>query len=126
MSHARRRLWSTAVLAAALVGIAAFTSGNVRGYLGDVLIVTFLVGGPACLELGTARARLVGIGVVALVLWLLQGLDLVGPDAPLILHLTLGSTLDPWDLVAYALGLGLAAALEHTLWAAPEPRAPDL
>lgn len=39
----------------------------------------------------------------------LQALALVGPDAPRWLHLTLGSTFDPDDLVAYALGIGLAA-----------------
>lgn len=39
----------------------------------------------------------------------LQALKLVGPDAPRWLHLTLGSTFDPNDLVAYALGIALAA-----------------
>ncbi len=39
-----------------------------------------------------------------------QALELVGPDAPRWVHLTLGSTFDPLDLLAYAVGIGLAAA----------------
>lgn len=46
---------------------------------------------------------------IAAVVECAQLLALVGPDAPRWLHLTLGSTFDPDDLVAYALGIGLAA-----------------
>lgn len=43
----------------------------------------------------------------------LQALNLVGPDAPRWLHLTVGSTFDPNDLVAYALGIALAALADQ-------------
>lgn len=115
------RAATTGALALALVSIAAFTTGGVRGYLGDVLVVTFIAAVAATGDLGTPRQRLSATAAIAVGTELFQALELVGPDAPLLLHLTLGSTFDPLDLVAYGIGLGLAALLEGTLWAAPPP-----
>lgn len=61
-----------------------------------------------------ARRRGVGWWVVVAALIAasveaIQALRLVGPDAPRWLHLTLGSTFDPLDLLAYAVGIALAA-----------------
>ncbi len=96
-------------------GLALFKwgHGTLRGFGGDVLIVVLMVAGLAALRLGTARQRLVGVGIFAVGTELFQGLGLVGKDSHWLLHLTLGSTFDPWDLVAYALGLGVAAVLER-------------
>lgn len=104
-----------------LVLVASLTTGEIRGYLGDVLVVTFMVAVAAVLRLGTPWQRIGATAGIAVGTELFQGLGLVGPDAPLLLHLTLGSTFDPLDLLAYAAGLGLAALLEHTLWRLPPP-----
>ena len=99
-----------------LLGLALFrwAHGPVRGLLGDVLVVVFLVAGLAATGLGTARARLVAVGVVALGTELFQGLHLVPRDAPRWVHLTVGSTFDPADFAAYAVGLALAAVAERS------------
>lgn len=73
----------------------------------------FLVACLAAVRVGSPRSRLVGVGLVAVGTELFQGLHLVGPESHWLLHLTLGSTFDPWDLLAYALGLGVAAAAER-------------
>jgi len=85
----------------------------VRGYIGDVAIVVFLVACLATARLGTARQRLAGVGGFALCAELFQGLGLVGPDAPFLLHVTLGSTFDLLDLACYAVGLAIAAGCER-------------
>jgi hypothetical protein len=95
------------------LAIACFARGPIRGTAGDVLIVVFLVALGAALGWGTPLRRLVAVGALAVGLELIQLLDLVGPDAPRALHLILGSTFDPLDLVAYAAGLALAAGLER-------------
>jgi hypothetical protein len=99
-----------------LVGLALFrwAHGPVRGLLGDVLVIVFLVAGLAAAGLGTARSRLVAVGVVALGTELFQGLHLVPRDAPWWVHLTVGSTFDPVDFAAYAVGLALAALAERS------------
>jgi len=90
----------------------------VRGLSGDVLIVVFLVALLASVPVGTTRTRLVGVGLFAVAAEFLQLLDLVEPDAHLFWHLTLGSTFDPIDLLAYGVGLGVAWAVEGW-WARP-------
>lgn len=82
----------------------------VRGSLGDVLVIPFLVHGLGVLIPRHVAWRLVLVGGLALGTELLQLADLVAPEAPAWLHLTLGSTFDPWDLLGYSVGLGLAAA----------------
>jgi hypothetical protein len=87
--------------------------GPVRGFAGDILVVVFLVAALATVRLGSPTWRLVGVGTLAMGLELLQSLHLVGPGSPWLAHLLLGSTFDPWDVVAYGLGLGVAWALER-------------
>ncbi|MEQ1565757.1 MAG: DUF2809 domain-containing protein [Myxococcota bacterium] len=103
-------------------GIALFlwARGPVRGALGDVLVVVFLVASLAAVGVGSARSRLLGVGALAVGLESLQGLHLVGPDAPWIAHLVLGSTFDPLDLLAYLGGSIVAAGLERW-WAISSP-----
>lgn len=81
-----------------------------------MLIVILMVSCLAAIDLGTPRRRLLGVGCFAVGTECFQGLGLVGPDAHWLLHLTVGSTFDPLDLLAYALGLVLAAGLERA-WA---------
>lgn len=97
----------------------AFVHGPVRGSVGDVLVVVFLDAALAagCLAAGVdgrraGWARLAGVGALSVGLELLQGLHLVGKDAPWVLHLVLGATFDPWDLLWYAIGLWFAAGFE--------------
>ena len=84
----------------------------VRGHLGDVAIIVFLVAGLATVGIGTPRGRLVGVGAFAVAVELWQGLGLVAPDAPFLVHLMVGSTFDPVDLVFYGIGLAVAAATQ--------------
>lgn len=81
----------------------------VRGSLGDVMVVPFLVHALGLLWPAHHRARIVGVGLLALGVELLQLAELAGPHSPWWVHLTLGSTFDPWDLLGYGLGLVLAA-----------------
>lgn len=101
------------VTLAAGLALFAFARGGVRGWLGDVLIVVFLDAALASIPLGTAPVRLAAVGALSVGLEALQGLHLVGPGAPWIAHLLLGSTFDPWDLACYAVGLAASAGLER-------------
>lgn len=94
----------------------AFAHGPLRGFVGDVLVVVFLDAALATLSLGSARTRLPFVAALSVGLEGLQALHLVDKEAPALLHLLLGSTFDPWDLLAYALGLLPAVALERR-WA---------
>lgn len=78
-----------------------------------MLVVVFLVAALAAARWSTARRRLLGVGALAIGTEAFQALGLVPADAPLLVHLTLGSTFDPVDLVAYAVGLAVAAGLER-------------
>ncbi|MEQ1565694.1 MAG: DUF2809 domain-containing protein [Myxococcota bacterium] len=115
----RPNLGAAAVAAssAAAVGVLFVAArGPLRSFFGDVVIVVFLVAALATVRLGGARARLAGVAVVSVGAELVQGLGWVGPGSHWLLHLTLGSTADPLDLVAYALGLVAAAGFERA-WA---------
>ncbi|MEQ1508152.1 MAG: DUF2809 domain-containing protein [Myxococcota bacterium] len=98
---------------AAGLGLFWAAHGPIRGFGGDVLVVVFLDAALATVSLGTPLARLGAVGLLSVGLESLQGLHLVGPDAHWLVHLILGSTFDPLDLAAYAIGLGIAAALEQ-------------
>lgn len=96
-----------------LLALFVAATGPLRSFFGDVVVVVFLVAALASVGLGSPRGRVLGVGLFAVGIELSQGLDLVGPDAHWLLHLTVGSTLDPLDLLAYGLGLLLAAGLER-------------
>lgn len=91
-------------------------TGMVRGFGGDILVVVFLTASLAAVGLGRPASRLLAVGALSVGLELLQGLHLVGPGSPWLVHLVLGSTFDPWDLLAYGVGLGIAAGLERWGW----------
>lgn len=110
-----------AAVAAAILAVEAglflWATGALRGWFGDLLVVILQVALLASAGIGTPSGRLRGIAILSIGAELLQGLHLVGPQSHWILHALLGSTLDPWDLVAYALGLWIAVPLER--WWAP-------
>ena len=102
-------------LAAGLTLFVAVT-GPVRGLFGDVLIVLLGVAALAAVGIGSPRGRVAGMVLLGAVAEGVQALHLVGPDSHWLLHLTIGSTPDPLDLVAYVVGGG-AAALGERWWA---------
>ena len=107
---------TAAILLVAGILIFRFTTGMVRNWLGDVIVVVFLVAIPAALRIGTARQRLIGVGLLSAGVEAFQGLGLIPPDAHWLWRITVGTTYDPWDLVAYLLGVAVAALAEKS-WA---------
>lgn len=115
--------WVPLAVAAVTLGaglvLFAWGSGPTRGLLGDVLVIVFLDACLAATGRGTAAARIGLVAGTALVTELVQGLKLVGPDSHWLLHLTLGSTFDPLDFAAYAVGAALALAIELRVYRRP-------
>ena len=111
----RRRLPPALTAAVVLLlGLLLFryTTGAVRGLLGDVLVIVFLDACLAATGLGRSWMRLLLVAVIAVGTEALQRLQLVEPGSHWLLHLTIGSTYDPLDFAAYAIGLVAAANLE--------------
>lgn len=90
-----------------------YAHGPVRGLFGDVLIIMLGVAAMASVHLFTPAVRIGGMFALGVVAEGFQALDLVGPDSHWLLHLTVGSTADPLDLVAYAVGAAVAIPLER-------------
>lgn len=68
------------------------------------------------------RRRALAVAAFTVGVECLQLARLVGPDSPQWMHVLLGSTFDPWDLVAYVVGIAGAIALEIR-WLAPHREA---
>jgi len=107
------------------VGIFLFATGWVRNIFGDVLVVIFLVSSLASIPLGRPWMRICAVGFISVGVESFQSLGLVTPDTHWVAHLVIGSTYDPVDLAAYALGLCIAAGAER-LWAVQVQRPEDL
>lgn len=58
------------------------------------------------------RGRATLAAAIAAAIEITQAFELLSPDAPRWLHVVLGATYDPLDLLAYAVGIGLAVALD--------------
>lgn len=104
----------------ALVLLFLYARGFLRGFVGDAVVVVFLDAALATLALGpiaSARVRLVTVAALSMGIESLQTLHLVGPDAHWALHAVLGSTFDPWDLLAYAIGVAVSAGIERWVYA---------
>jgi hypothetical protein len=115
--HLRPTLAATICLVAGLL-LFKFGSGHLRGFGSDVLVVVFLTACVAGVGVGGPRSRPIGVLVFAVVVECIQALHLVGPDSHWFLHLTLGSTFDPLDLLAYVIGAA-AAVGGARLWVTP-------
>lgn len=98
------------------IALALYGTGPLRGLGGDVGVVVLGVAGLAAVRLGTPARRVGGMLALAVAVEAFQGLELVGPDAHWLLHMTIGSTFDPLDLVAYAAGGALAGLGERFVW----------
>jgi hypothetical protein len=112
------RIWLPALgiaagSAAAVFVLFWFATGTLRSFVGDIGVVVFLVSALAAFRIGSATGRLVGVGLFAFGVEAWQSLGWISADAHPLLQLTVGSSADPLDLVAYALGLGVAALAER-------------
>lgn len=87
--------------------------GLLRGHLGDVVVVPFLYFLWAVIRPDGRLVRGLGVIAISFTLEFLQLLDWVDADSPLLLQITLGTTFDPWDFVAYVIGLACAVVIER-------------
>lgn len=90
-----------------IIGIVLFfvSTGFVRNYLGDVLVVIFLYSLLSSFLDVRPVYKAVVIFVIALAIELLQLFLSVSENAAQ--QLILGSSFDPWDIIAYIIGLAL-------------------
>lgn len=86
-----------------------------RAHGGDVLVVMFLYFLAAALVPGRPLRRAAAVLAFAVAVECFQLLGLVSPRDPQVLQILIGSTFDPWDLLAYAVGTGLALLADRGL-----------
>lgn len=80
---------------------------------GDVFAAALLYGLIGLAVTRWTRVRRIALtGAIAAAIEFTQLLEIVGADAPRIVHVVLGATFDPLDLLAYAVGIAAAATLE--------------
>lgn len=95
-----------------VAGLAIFfwATDLVRGYGGDIVVMIFLYSLLSLFVQAKPRTKAMSIFAVALIIECSQLLpfDAANPLAELLV----GQTFDPYDLLAYALGLGIAMSLE--------------
>lgn len=112
-----RRFSLAIILACTALGAAILQwagSGLIRGFCGDVIAVVWLAYIFALIWPRHVVGCCIAALAVAFALEGLQALQLVSPDAPRVVRVMLGATFDPWDLVAYAVGFGVALALRRS------------
>lgn len=99
----------------------------VRHTLGDVIVTPFLIFTLLAFS-GMGRGRaVIGVCVFAFAVEAAQLMKWTRPDDPWWVQITFGSTADPLDLLAYAVGCGLAYAVDRWLLqpSAAGPRGPS-
>lgn len=84
----------------------------IRAHGGDLLVPAFLLSSLGLVTPLSLRARTAITAVLTVGTELVQALALPLPPS-LVIDLVLGRTFDPLDLLAYAVGLALALALEQ-------------
>lgn len=84
--------------------------GIVRGHVGDVAIVMLLY---ALLAAVAPRMRSRALAILALASAIELG-QAVWSATSTLGALTIGDTCDPWDIAAYAIGVGVAVIWERT------------
>jgi len=87
----------------------------VRFYLGDVVAVMFLYFGLSLFWSGSMYLRAAIIGTIAPAIELAQLFGLTPKNGNFFTEIALGSHFELWDLVAYAVGLMVAMAIEWRL-----------
>lgn len=114
-SRRRLALIALASLAACLVALVYRGPGwrLLRHTGGDVFAAALLYAlvGLALVRWTRTRRAALTLGI-AVAIEAAQALDLVAPDAPRWVHVLLGATFDPLDLLAYAVGVAVAAAID--------------
>ncbi len=85
----------------------------VRNSFGDSLAVVFLYFLLGVIRPGSAPLRAAITGIIAFAIEGAQLMRITPPDAPRPVQLMFGSHFDPWDLVAYTVGIILAVAIDY-------------
>lgn len=117
-SNLLRDLLTAAIFMALALGSKIYPGPGaqlVHRYLGDLFIVSSLY-----FFISMLQRRLNPLGLAALVFSLAGAVELIQLTplptwAPPALTFWIGSTFDPWDLLAYALGAGFALSTEAVL-----------
>lgn len=100
---------------AVLFCIWAFTTGWVRGSMGDLSVVAWVAHSVGVVFPVDVRWRAGFALLLAGGLECGQLLGKVGPDDPEWMHIVFGSTFDPVDLAMYAVGALVAVGVEALL-----------
>lgn len=110
------RAWAVALTFAAGAFVAVYRGPGwhpLRAHGGDVLATLFLLLALGLFPRAGSAWRRAGIaGAVALGIELMQAAGVVNARSGLATQLVFGSTFDPWDCLAYAVGLALGLTLE--------------
>lgn len=117
MTARRRRLALIAAACLAICLIALVYRGPgwrlLRQTGGDVFAAALLYALVGLVRIRWSRRRCLVVAlIIAAGIEGLQLLELVGPDTPRWIHVVLGATFDPLDLLAYAVGIAAAVALD--------------
>lgn len=86
-----------------------------RHTMGDVVVTPFLFFGLLSLSFWPRGRVALGVLCFSFIVEGLQMLQLTSPADPWWVQLTFGSTADPLDLIAYAVGVGGAYAVDRWL-----------
>jgi hypothetical protein len=117
----RRRAAALVLLSLAVGGFVLAYRGPgralVRGHLGDVAVVLCVYFALAVATRLSSRVRLALVAAIAVATELFQAVSPALSRSTLV-DLTVGRTFDPWDLVAYALGLAIAYVADRR-WVDP-------
>lgn len=97
------------------VGLAVlvFSSGWVRGAVGDLAVVAFMAHLAGVVWQGDVRVRAAVCFAIAALTEGAQWFGVVGPEDPIWLQILIGRTADPVDVVVYAVSAGLAVGGER-------------
>jgi hypothetical protein len=85
----------------------------IRNSIGDMLAVVFLYFLLGIVRPGSLLLRAVVTGVIACTIESVQLTGIIPHDAPTFVLLLFGSHFDPWDILAYFVGLVIAVAVEY-------------
>lgn len=112
-----RRRYIFSALICLLAGLVIFVYRGpgwvvLRYYVGDVIAVAFLYFGLSAMWNGPVLARIGAITAIAVAIEFAQLLKLTPKDDSLITEIIFGSSFDPIDFLAYAIGLIAAYASE--------------
>lgn len=87
----------------------------IRNSIGDVLAVVFLYFLLGIVRPGSLVLRTIITGVIACAIESVQLTGIIPHDAPTLVLLLFGSHFDPWDILAYFVGLVVAVAVEYSI-----------